>query len=105
MPLRNFTSDGRLQIEVNGETSAGDYGAELTRALAALIGTVNAGMSQIHEEERPQETKLTCGLQAVAGGGYAVLPGTGNANFVVTLTWRTDSQSSLFPPDILLPPE
>jgi hypothetical protein len=90
--LGNLGSTGSLRIEVEGTGGGGDYSSSFAQAVQSIASAVAGVVSQLPEESRPKEITLTCGLKAVAGGGFAVSLGTETSNFTLSLAWKSDSE-------------
>mgnify|MGYP000191502093 CR=1 FL=1 len=91
--IGNRDSNGSLRIEVDGSSSAGDYGSAFLQAVQSLAGVVVGVVSQMPEERRPKDITLTCGLKALSSGGFAVSLGTDAANFTLSLGWKSDPEA------------
>lgn len=93
--IGNLDPSGSVRIEIDGTSSGGEYSSEFVRAVQLIAAMVAGLISQIPEEQRPQEFSLDCGLKAVPFGGFAVSLGAAGANFVLTFTWRAEEQGGL----------
>lgn len=91
--ISSFDSNGSLRIEVEGNSSTGDYGSAFSQAVQLLAGVVAGVVSQMPEERRPKDITLMCGLKALPSGAFAVSLGTEVANFTLSLSWKSDSEA------------
>lgn len=91
--IGSLDSSGSLRIEVEGDSSSGDYGSLLSQSVQALAGIVAGIVSAMPEESRPKDLTLACGLKALPAGGFAVSLGTEGANFTVSMGWQSDSEA------------
>lgn len=92
--VRSFAGSQSLQIEVEGPTQSGDYGADLAAALRSLAATITAGIETSRREERPGEVHITCGLKAM-GNGFVVSADPAQASFSVTMVWRSTGEGAM----------
>ncbi len=101
--ISDLDTSGSIRIEVDGPESRGNYNSEFVRAVQTMAAIISGLVSQMPEEQRPQEFSLNFGLKALPTGGFAVSLGTEEANFTLALTWRVDKEHSLLGGEMLQP--
>jgi hypothetical protein len=73
----------------------------LVRAVNFIASIMTSGIEEIPKEGAPLEIKLSYGLRAQAGGGFAISQGIDKANFKVLFTWQRRNEGTEPP----IPPE
>jgi hypothetical protein len=97
--LERFRAAGAsVDIEVSeAEGSGGPKDiAELGRTVAAVAAALAKDLGKIEADNPPRDVAVRFGVNALTGGGFAVVAGGETAIFRVTMTWGGGAGAGAF---------